>query len=241
MHSFTGELRCPHISIIFDLIITGGIAMVEYWHMQLHSAENDKKKREEQTQKAIENEVIGLDLSPEITPEDLIDKPLNQWSDDDFTRCKEKHKVALNKESVTAVLSDFLKLKKGDIVLIRSGKSPKAIVEIIGEYFFGTKQDVWFRHCFPVRILGTYEGWIRDSPQNAFTPPAQGTLQKLNPSNQAITYVKMVKWLNDIKMEERMQSIFDLLRFNKQLILTGPPGIGKTYTAKKLVKEMLGT
>lgn len=59
------------------------------------------------------------------------------------------------------------------------------------------------------------------------------------PSPQRIDINSNTIIVNNIKNIFSMQKYIDLLRSNKNLILTGAPGTGKTYLAKEIAKEIL--
>ncbi len=61
----------------------------------------------------------------------------------------------------------------------------------------------------------------------------QGTTDK-----QALHIKELLNINTDIKMESKYQKYIDLLETNKNLILTGAPGTGKTFMAKAIAEEM---
>ena len=61
----------------------------------------------------------------------------------------------------------------------------------------------------------------------------QGTTEK-----QANRIIELLNINSEKKMESKYQKYIDLLETNKNLILTGAPGTGKTYMAKAIAQEM---
>lgn len=61
----------------------------------------------------------------------------------------------------------------------------------------------------------------------------QGTTDK-----QALHIKELLNINTEIEMESKYQKYIDLLETNKNLILTGAPGTGKTYIAKAIAEEM---
>lgn len=127
-------------------------------------------------------------------------------------------------------------LRIGDIVAIRTGKTPISLVEIIGdwEYKNNPNKDLdWFENRRKITVLDCQDKY------NFFIPKAMGTLSIC--SNQdARTTITIKEWYN--KTQEKLKAmklkaeLTQLLNSNKNLILTGAPGAGKTYLAKELAK-----
>ena len=125
-------------------------------------------------------------------------------------------------------------MKKDDIVLIRDGESPIALVKITGDHEYTHSIQLnfdWFENRRNVEVLDFYEGKI-------VFPQARGTLQALR-NEKTPSWRFIDKWYNGIKGKVKMKEIMELLKANKNLILTGAPGTGKTYLAYQLVTEVI--
>ena len=88
-------------------------------------------------------------------------------------------------------------MEEGDIVLVHHGKTPVALVKITGPYFMDSKTDeiVWFRHRYPVEVLGWYDDYKDVLPETRI--PASGTVQELtNPDTQ--TYRFIMRWYQEV-------------------------------------------
>ena len=136
------------------------------------------------------------------------------------------------------IIDDFEKtLKKGDIVAVKSGKTPIALVEIISdcERTDNVNNDLdWFQYRRKIKVLDFYK------PEYKFNiPDSRGTLKICRDSNAETTKI-IKKWYEKIKSKIYMKELLELLKANKNLILTGAPGTGKTYLAKEIAKEMIG-
>ena len=136
------------------------------------------------------------------------------------------------------IIYDFEKtLEIGDIVAVKSGKTPIALVEIISdcERTDNVNNDLdWFQYRRKIKVLDFYK------PEYKFNiPDSRGTLTICRDSNAETTKI-IKKWYEKIKSKIYMKELLELLKANKNLILTGAPGTGKTYLAKEIAKEMIG-
>jgi MoxR-like ATPase len=129
-------------------------------------------------------------------------------------------------------------MKIGDVVAIRSGRTPIALVEIIGDWEYKDDTDEgldFFDNRRKIKILDCQNNY------NFIIPMAMGTLSVCANQNVRTTIV-IKEWYNRIKEEiETMKlkiELTQLLNSNKNLILTGAPGAGKTYLAKELAKSI---
>ena len=122
----------------------------------------------------------------------------------------------------------------GDIVLVRDGIEPIALVEVMGEFqnvkVFNKDLD-WFRQRRAIRILDIAK------PSRARFPKAMGTLERLVGNTPSRKYV--VDWYNSIQGEHMHENEIELLKANLQIILTGAPGTGKTYKARQMAAQLI--
>lgn len=127
------------------------------------------------------------------------------------------------------------RMKIGDIVAIKRGETPIALVKVIGEYFLCDEIDNeldWFPHRREVEILDFYKsdyGFYIDQPR--------GTLSICKNLNTA-TSKTIIGWYKKIMEFEKNDALLSLLNFKNQIILQGPPGTGKTRLAKWLAKKI---
>lgn len=137
-------------------------------------------------------------------------------------------------------ISEFQKIKKNDIIIIRHGGEVLALVKVITipeQTPTELKNDyIWFDYYVKVEILEEYQneyisgkGWyIPITLQIIDNKIAYDYVQKLLKKN--FTRMKLIEFEKKIK----------LLKYKKQIILQGPPGTGKTREAKLIAKEILG-
>lgn len=126
-------------------------------------------------------------------------------------------------------------LSINDIILIHEGQKVIALCKIISECFEDSTLKSEFYHHFyrKVEVLDWYNG-------NEKYPQPQGTLQRLI-DKSTVSYQFIENWYNKINPAKNMQKYTKLLQSNKNLILTGAPGTGKTYLAKKMAEAISQT
>ena len=179
---------------------------MNFWHMQLHP-----------------NDPISFDV--ERIKKQLKEKPFIGFGIDPNEQEKGKALVTQFKD----------KMQNGDIVVIKTGETPIALVRVTGEYF--VCKDVnpeldWFPHRREIEILDFYKnhyGFTIDQPR--------GTLSICKDLKTA-TSQKIIGWHKKIMGYEEIDASLSLLNFKKQIILQGPPGTGKTRLAKLIAEEI---
>lgn len=130
--------------------------------------------------------------------------------------------------------SDGHGLLIGDIVLVREGKKPLAIVQVTGDNFLDANLTSKYinQNFREVRIIG----WFNDKEE---FPQPQGTLQKLI-NKRTDSYIFIKNWHRKMMEENNKNNKIELLKSKFQIILQGPPGTGKTRLAKQLAKQIIG-
>lgn len=124
-------------------------------------------------------------------------------------------------------------LNIGDIVMVRNGIQPLALVKVLGDSFpnktYENERAIEPLSFFDFKLekkLGKYEG------------QAQGTLTIINNRNSP-TAKFILGWYELIMKEIEMEKIIELLKYKKQIILQGPPGTGKTRVAKEISRKII--
>ncbi len=133
----------------------------------------------------------------------------------------------------------FLKLVKGDIVLIHKGAYPVCLVSIINRISDNDLSKDSFGIDYSISILSYYKDAIAEDAtiDNLWgnTPPT-GTFFAINSGNP--TYDRINQWYKHIINRNKMTDTISLLKYKHQIILQGPPGTGKTRLAKLMAEEM---
>jgi len=125
------------------------------------------------------------------------------------------------------------KVQIKDILCIKDGQTPVALCRVISDYFKDTVLQAKFDHenYRKVKVLEYYSGTEK-------FPQPMGTLQIASNSDTP-TWKFIDNWYQNYKIKNSMQKYSNLLKSNKNLILTGAPGTGKTYLAKQIALQML--
>lgn len=126
-------------------------------------------------------------------------------------------------------------VKLGDIIAIKRGGTPIALVKINGEYWLEEEVDDsfdWFPHRRKVEVLDFYkESYGFNIPQKRGTLSICKDLS--TPTSQTI-----INWYKMSMKNESVEKSVNLLEQKHQIILQGPPGTGKTYQAKKIAAQL---
>ena len=169
--------------------------------MQLHPGDEPEAYPPEKIKEILKNYgVIGFDIWEEPLKEAgldyLINKPFTEWSEEELSKAVE---AAKNKgtTSTFSIIHPFVnEMKPGDIVLVRKGSTPIALVEVKSDYFMdnskGEDGEPWFRHRRKVKILGFFD---EDKNRLALSfdefPQPRGTLQRLtNPETRSYKFIE---------------------------------------------------
>lgn len=138
--------------------------------------------------------------------------------------------------------TDFInRMKVGDIVAIKNGGEPIALVEVVGDYYRDDVVDPeldWFNHRRQVKVLDFYK-----KDYNFVIPQPRGTLSicdNLNTDTSRIIINWHKEFLNGYQLNQSMHETIFLLKQKYQIILQGAPGTGKTRLARMIADKMIG-
>lgn len=126
-------------------------------------------------------------------------------------------------------------LEIGDIIMVREGKKPLALCEIISDCFSDSTltkkfKNYWFRK---VKVLD----WAKNDEISSLF--SQGTLNILYKSSNTRSWHYINNWYKNIKHKQTMNNFSNLLEKNKNIILTGAPGTGKTYKTAEIAVSLI--
>lgn len=170
----------------------------------------------------------------QLHPDNTIDFPLEKVR----KLLEEKSLIGLgNWEGGESQINQFKDdMKIGDIVAVRSGKKPIALVEVVGEHEYteNVNKDLdWFENRRKVRVLDYCDGNCGFE-----IPMAQGTLTRCANLNNETSKV-IIDWHQEAKKKIDMTETVDLIKTKHQVIFQGPPGTGKTRECKKIANYFI--
>ncbi len=128
------------------------------------------------------------------------------------------------------------KMKIGDIIAIKKGGTPIALVKVIGEYFLCDEIDHeldWFEHRRKVEVLDFYK-----SDYKFYIDQPRRTLS-ICKNLKTATSKTIIEWYEKAMGLENINIALSLLNFKNQIILQGPPGTGKTRLAKLIAEKLI--
>ncbi len=208
---------------------------MNYYHMQLHP--DDKKNYPVKiTMELLSKGFIGIDIDPDKAIKiGCNNKSFNLWTEDELLKFEKENKYGKSRNKWKSQIETFRNLRTDDIVVVRSGKDFVALTKIAGEYIFNqdTNDGIWFRHRYPIKVLAKYSDF-----EESFRIPKPYTT--IEPSKSGKTFVVIARIYQIYKEMNSLKKEIDLLESNKNLVLTGAPGTGKTYLAKKIAEKMTG-
>ena len=176
-----------------------------------------------------------------LSPNVLNDKNLLN----NFLEIISKEHIALmgyNKEDNSGVPFNS-SIKKGDIIIISKGANNNK-----KNYFAGIVNSDSYKYKFNGRDLQARKlkyftdisnkniSWNSDCTYgNSSQPKALYELKSYNPNDKKV----IDEVLSYINSGGKMTEYIELLKSNKNLILTGAPGTGKTYLAKNIASQII--
>jgi 5-methylcytosine-specific restriction protein B len=183
------------------------------------------------------------------------------WSLNDIGVGEEVQYTKLNENgNKRRVFQNFCTIKKGDVVIGYEGSPTKQIIAILEatsneeEYITLKKSEILLNPIGYADFSGLNElskfQFIKAPQGSLFVleKEAYETLMNLirenNPlseNNKTISPYDKEQFLKEVFMKESdYDSLLKLLTTKKNVILQGPPGVGKTFVSKRLAYTMLG-
>lgn len=159
---------------------------------------------------------------------DLNDIQVNEKKDIDKLLKETGHyidKNSIRSRKAGEIFNFYQQMSVGDVVLAQDGGKILGIGLITDEYVFNSEDD--FAHQRNVN-------WQIINPVLINNEGLRTTVFEINDQNT-------IRLIDNLLNEEKrkMKKYIEILEHKKQIILQGPPGSGKTYTAKDLAEKMI--
>jgi len=190
-----------------------------YWHLQLHPRNSSYSIV--QIKEILSKNLIGLDFGEYDGYYEH--SSLENWYG--FSDDRKRY---------------FLEIKEDDIILIRHGAKPVALVRAISNYKYveSPTAPIWFRHQVEVEVLSYYDEYIKKDSVKPFSmPQIRGTLWKSKNPNKD-TYQIIDGWyknifkIKNIKIKKFKPSSFGDV--NNITVVTGNNSTGMSNVIKSL-------
>jgi 5-methylcytosine-specific restriction protein B len=126
-------------------------------------------------------------------------------------------------------------MRTGDIVAVKNGATPIALVKVIGDSYIEDNTESnfdWFPIRRKIEVLDIY----KESYNFKINQP-RGTLSICR-DLQNDTSQTIINWHHRAAEESVKIEVEKLLKYKYQVILQGPPGTGKTRLAKQIAQKM---
>lgn len=176
------------------------------------------------------------------------DSPNNGgWSFREFLHSREVSFSLMHR-----IRSNFNDAKVGDCVICYEAGSKHQQIVAVSHVCGKDNENIFFEEDESLSVPIKYDA-LKNRPElnNMQFKGQPGTLFKLTPDEyQVIDQIirkenpkpyKKTDFLADVYMEnDGYERLIDLLKHKKNVILQGPPGVGKTYAAKRLAWSMMG-
>lgn len=175
---------------------------IQFWHLQMHQGLSSG------------GELSLVHVKSIILENRIIG--IGEWKDKKRDQCRQF------KEN----------LKNGDIVMVRKGLLPIALVQVSGDNLKGPIYD----NQRNVVVLSYFDEYI-EHKLGKYAGQALGSLTKVdNKGNPTGKFI--IGWYNLIQQNMTIVEVEKILKSKFQVILQGPPGTGKTRLAKRLVRDL---
>ncbi len=162
------------------------------------------------------------------------------------------------------IFKNFLNAKKGDLVIGYESHPVKQVVAIAQIVEISDGRNLYFKKLEDLKISIDYSV-LKNCPsleQMEFFQNPNGSLFELTkceydtiidmvrelnpfldffaPEEECIPYTREQFFEEVYLSKEKARELMELLKYKKNIILQGAPGVGKTFTAKRLSYAMLG-